>query len=244
LAVGPQTRQQATDTLPVELHTPCPTPKAATTYQLLDTDLVQNMVFDFIYHEHLSAFSVKPIQSLFERVGLELVAVQRAATKGGSLRYFVQRSGGPLAKDGSVDEMRMFEDSIGLYRKETFRTFANKVNDLKEKTRKFLARAQSEGKSIVGFGASITGTTLIYHFEIGVYLEYLVDDNPAKQGRFSPGHHLPVLSSSVIYERKPDYVVVLAWRFAEAFIKKNKDYLKGGGCFVIPVPEFKVIANG
>ena len=206
-------------------------------------DLVQNMVFDFIYHEHLSAFSVKPIQSLFERVGLELVAVQRAATKGGSLRYFVQRPGGPLAKDGSVDEMRIFEDTIGLYRKETFRTFANKVNDLKEKTRNFLARAQSEGKSIVGFGASITGTTLIYHFEIGDYLEYLVDDNPAKQGRFSPGHHLPVLSSPVIYERKPDYVVILAWRFAEAFIKKNNDYLKGGGCFVIPVPDFKIVAN-
>jgi hypothetical protein len=207
-------------------------------------DLVQNMVFDFIYHEHLCAFSVKPTQSLFERVGLELVAVQRSATKGGSLRYFVQRPGGPLAKDGSVDEILKFEDSIGLYRKETFRTFANKVNDLKEKTRNFLARAQSEGKSIVGFGASITGTTLLYHFEIGDYLEYLVDDNPAKQGRFSPGHHLPVLSSSVIYDRKPDYVVILAWRFAEAFINKNNEYLKGGGCFVIPVPDFKIVANG
>src|ERR1039458_9092120 len=75
-------------------------------------DLVQNMVFDFIYHEHLSAFSIKPIHALFERVGLELVAVQRVSTKGGSLRYFVQRPGGPLARDGSVAEMRELEDSM------------------------------------------------------------------------------------------------------------------------------------
>lgn len=206
-------------------------------------DLVQNMVFDFIYHEHLSAFSVKPIQALFDRVGLDLIAVERVDTKGGSLRYFVQRPGGPLAKDGSVDEMLALEDNMGLYRKETFSAFADKVNDLKEKTRKFLAQAKSEGKSIAGFGASITGTTLIYHFEIGGYLDYLVDDNLAKQGRFSPGLHLPVMPTSAMYERKPDYVVALAWRFAEPFIKKNRAYLDGGGCFVVPVPEFKVVAN-
>ena len=87
---------------------------------------------------------------------------------------------------------------------------------------------------------------MIYHFEIGGYLDYLVDDNLAKQGRFSPGLHLPVLPTSAIYEheRKPDYVVILAWRFAEPFIRKNNAYLESGGCFVIPVPEFKVVANG
>jgi hypothetical protein len=206
-------------------------------------DLVQNMVFDFIYHEHLSAFSVKPIQALFKRVGLELVAVERVSTKGGSLRYFVQRPAGPLAKDGSVVEMLAFEDDMGLYRKETYLAFSDKINDLKEKTRAFLAKAKNEGKSIAGFGASITGTTLIYHFELGDYLDYLVDDNLAKQGRFSPGLHLPVLPSSALYERKPDYVLVLAWRFAEPFIRNNQAYLDSGGNFVIPVPEFKVVAN-
>lgn len=206
-------------------------------------DLVQNMVFDFIYHEHLSAFSVKPIQALFGRVGLELVAVQRVSTKGGSLRYFVQRPGGPLAKDGSVVEMRALEDNMELYQKETFLAFADKINGLKEQTKKFLVQAKKEGKTIAGFGASITGTTLIYHFEIGGYLDYLVDDNPAKQGRYSPGLHLPVLPSTALYERKPDYVIVLAWRYAEPFIKKNHAYLDSGGCFVIPVPEFRVVAN-
>jgi len=206
-------------------------------------DLLQNMVFDFIYHEHLSAFSVKPIQALFKRVGMELTVVQRVSTKGGSLRYFIQRPGGPLAKDGSVEDMRALEENIGLYRKETFSTFAQKIEGLKEQTRQFLAQARSEGKSIAGFGASITGTTLIYHFEIGNYLDYLVDDNPAKQGRFSPGIHLPVVPTTALSERRPDYVVVLAWRYAEPFMKKNHAYLRSGGSFVIPVPEFKVITG-
>ena len=149
-----------------------------------------------------------------------------------------------MARDGSVGEMRALEDNMGLYRKETFSAFTDKVNGLKEETRKFLAQAKSERKNIAGFGASITGTTLIYHFEIGGYLDYLVDDNFAKQGRYSPGLHLPVLPSTALYERKPDCVVVLAWRYAEPFIKKNHAYLDSGGCFVIPVPEFKVVANG
>ena len=203
-------------------------------------DLVQNMVFDFIYHEHLSAFSVRPIQALFLRAGLVLAAVERVATKGGSLRYFVQRPGGPIVDDGSVAEMLQLEEEMGLYRKETYSIFADKINLLKAQTRTFLVKANSEGKSIAGFGASITGTTLIYHFGIGEYLDYLVDDNPAKQGRFSPGLHLPVLPTSVLYERKPDYVVVLAWRFAERLIANNQPYLKQGGSFVVPVPHFKV----
>src|SRR5207248_201686 len=121
---------------------------------------------------------------------------------------------GPLSKDGSVDEMLALEEDSGLYRKETFLVFAEKINGLKEQTIKCLAQKKKDGKSIAGFGASITGTTLIYHFEIGNYLDYLVDDNPAKQGRYSPGLHLPVFPSSAIYERKPDCVVALAWRYA------------------------------
>ena len=204
-------------------------------------DLVQNMVFDFIYHEHLSSFSVKPIQALFQRVGLELVAVKRVATKGGSLRYFVQRVGGLLNRDGSVTEMLELENRMGLYRKETFLVYADKINRIKEQTKEFLAKAKGEGKSVVGFGASISVTTLIYHFEIGDYLDYLVDDNHAKQGLFSPGLHLQVFSSLVLCERKPDYVVILAWRFAKAIIEKNQAYLESGGKFLIPVPMLNFI---
>ncbi len=207
-------------------------------------DVLQNMVFDFIYHEHLTSFSVRPVQALFATVGLELVAAQRVSTKGGSLRYFIQRPGGPLSSDGSVEALREFENQIGLYVPETYRSFADKIDGLRDQTKAFLAAAKLAGKSVAGFGASITGTTLLYHFDIGGDIDYLVDDNPAKQGRFSPGLHLPVLPSSVLLERKPDYVVVLAWRYASPFIEKNHSYLANGGVFVVPVPEFKLIANG
>lgn len=206
-------------------------------------DVLQNMVFDFIYHEHLSSFSVKPVLSLFQRFGLELIAIEKIPTKGGSLRYFIQRPGGPLIKDDSVIKMIASEERIRLYQKDTFVAFAKKINYLKEKTRDFLSKVRSEGKSIAAFGASITGTTLIYHFEIGEYLDYLVDDNPAKQGRFSPGLHLPVFPSLSLCEKKPDYVIILAWRFAETIINKNQAYIENGGQFIIPSPEFKICAR-
>lgn len=206
-------------------------------------DVIRNMVFDFLYHEHLSAFSVKPIKNLFERHGLELIAVEHVATKGGSLRYFVQRPGGPMADDGSVAKFLAAEHAMGLYEKKTYFVFAEKIDRLKTQTRDFLAQAKKNGKSIAGFGASITGTTLIYHFEIGEFLDYLVDDNYAKQGRYSPGLHIPVLASASLYEKKPDYVVALAWRFAEPFIAKNQVYINSGGHLLIPVPEFRVVGK-
>ena len=206
-------------------------------------DLVKNMVFDFIYHEHLTAFSVKPVRKLFEAVGLTLVAAERVPTKGGSLRYFIQRSGGPLKDDGSVAELLAFEEKVKLYDKQTSLDFSVKIERLKQQTRNHLSSAKSKGRTIAGFGASITGTTLIYHFELGGLIDYLVDDNPAKVGRFSPGLHIPVLPASGIYERKSDYVLVLAWRFSETFIQKHQAYLDQGGCFVVPLPEFKIIRN-
>ena len=202
-------------------------------------DLLKNMVFDFLYHEHLSAFAVKPVLQLFKRVGLELVATVRVDTKGGSLRYFVQRPKGPVVRDGSVETLLEFEEKVGLYRIETYDQYAKKIELLKNKTVNFLKQAKNEGKKIAGYGASVTGTTLLFHFEMGEYLEYLVDDNISKQGRFSPGYHLHVLPSSVLIEKKPDYVVILAWRFASEIIAKNDIYIKNGGKFIIPAPEFQ-----
>ncbi|RTY35180.1 hypothetical protein EKD02_09425 [Chlorobium phaeovibrioides] len=190
-----------------------------------------------------SPFSVKPVKKIFERYGLELAAVERVDTKGGSLRYYVQRPGGPVPHDGSVAALLHEEDLMGLYEKETYDEYSDKINALRDQLVAFLKRAKDEGKTIAGFGASITCTTLIYHFGIGGYLDYLVDDNPAKQGLYSPGHHIPVYPSRAIYERKPDIVLLLAWRFGDRFIEKNRAYLACGGCFIRPVPYFDVVGS-
>jgi SAM-dependent methyltransferase len=204
-------------------------------------DVIQNMVFDFIYHEHLSAFAVKPLQFFFSRMGMELIAVKRVPTKGGSIRYFVQLKNGPRKIDSSVASMINFENTIGLYDHETFQLFSNKVNALKMQTHNVLSKVRAQDRKIVGFGASITATTLIYHFGIGEFLEYLVDDNPDKQGRFSPGLHIPVYAPEELYHNRPDYALILAWRFAEPIIDKNKEFINRGGQFIIPVPEMRIV---
>jgi SAM-dependent methyltransferase len=206
-------------------------------------DVIENKVFDFIYHEHLSAFSVAPVQRFFNKMGMELIDTQRVPTKGGSLRYTVQLAGGSRPVSSSVGSLLDFENRMGLYSPEIYKAFLLEIDRLKQCILKDLKKLKYEGKTIAGYGASITGTTLIYHFDIGGYLDYLIDDNPAKQGRFSPGLHIPVYSPDLLYDRKPDYVVILAWRFAEPILGKHKEFLRRGGKFIIPVPEYRIISN-
>jgi SAM-dependent methyltransferase len=204
-------------------------------------DVVRNMVFDFIYHEHISSFAVTPLHAFFQRMGMRLLDVTRVPTKGGSLRYTVGLANGPRQPSPRVASILEEEKKGGVCDPKTFRAFSEKIDQLRRETLAHLDDYKSRGTSIAGFGASITATTLIYHFGIGGYLEYLIDDNPAKQGRFSPGLHLPVYSASALYDRKPDSVVVLAWRYAKPFIHRHSDYLANGGQFLIPVPEVRVV---
>jgi len=135
------------------------------------------------------------------------------------------------------------EEDFGLYEIETYEKFNSEIDVLKKQTLDYLTTAKKNGLKIAAFGASITGTTLTYHYELCKLLDYFVDDNTAKQGLFSPGIHLPVYPTSKIYEDKPDIVVILAWRFADIFIENNKKYLENGGIFILPVPIFKTIKN-
>lgn len=210
-------------------------------YYLLD--VIKNKVFDFIYHEHLTSFSIKPVIKLFSKYGLNLVAVQHVNTKGGSLRYFIQKNNGPIKENDTVVIALKEEENFGLYEKETYQKFDKDIDVLKKQTLDYLTTAKQSGLKIAAFGASITGTTLTYHYELCKLLDYFVDDNTAKQGLYSPGIHLPVYPTSKIYEDKPDIVVLLAWRFADIFIENNKKYLENGGEFLLPVPIFKLIKD-
>ena len=106
-----------------------------------------------------------------------------------------------------------------------------------------LKRLKEEDITIAGYGASHTVTTLTYHLGLGSYLDFLLDDNPQKQNTFSPGFHIPVLGSQALYDKKPDYVIILAWQYAEPIMKKNRAYLEQGGKFIIPLPSLKVITK-
>ncbi len=207
-------------------------------YYLLD--VINNFVFDFIYHEHLSAFSVLPMKKLFESFDMELIRVQHINTKGGSLRYFVQKKSGTLKDDGSIKKYLEMENSQKLYEKSTFNEFSEKINLLKEQSLNYLLKMKSRGKKIAGFGASITGTTLIHHFQLEDFFDYLIDDNKAKHGMFSPGIHLPVYPMEEIKTLKPDIVYVLAWRFLDNFIER-KNQIGWSGEIIRPVPNFEIL---
>jgi hypothetical protein len=173
-------------------------------------DVVKNMVFDFIYHEHLSAFSIRPVKRLMERYGLQLYRVEHLQTKGGSIRYYCNRGRGNFKPE-------IYEREGHLYDKQTWIDFNTRIAIEREKTLNFCSQAKAQGKTIAGFGACISGTTLLYQFGLGEYIDYLLDANPAKHFRYSPGIHLKVFPESETASRKPDFVLALAWRFADDF---------------------------
>ena len=204
-------------------------------------DLVQQLTFDTIYHEHLSHHSVKPLRTFFRRHGMDLFHVERNRSKGGSIRGFVQLASGPHPSSPAVEELIALETSLGLQEPEIFHGLNTRLDGLKNELLRLLGELKGQGKRLAGYGASATVTTLLHHFEIAEFFDFVVDDDPRRQGLFSPGFHIPVISSSALADRKPDYVVILAWQYAEPIMKKNAAYLQQGGRFIVPLPLLKVI---
>jgi SAM-dependent methyltransferase len=204
-------------------------------------DIIDNFVFDTVYHEHLSYHSIDPFSRFFSKHGLHLFDIQRNQSKGGSFRGFVQRAGGPWQEKKIVREMIEEETRRGLHQPKIFQDYEQEILACKDAVLEFIDKARKQGKSVVGYGASTTVATLMYHFELYDKLDYLIDDNSVKHGLYSPGCHLEVKPSSVLYEEKPDVVVVLAWQYAHPIVSKHESYIKNGGQFVIPLPKLKLI---
>jgi len=207
-------------------------------------DIIDKFLFDTVYHEHLSYHSIEPFTRFFRAHGLHLFDVQRIATKGGSFRGFVQRANGPQSERPVIRALIDEEKRQGLHHPEIFRDYERRILDRKAAVLKFVEEARREGKSVAGYGASTTVTTLMYHFELTDKLGFLIDDNQSKHGLFSPGCHLEVKPSSVLYESPPDVVLVLAWQYANPITSKHSRYVEAGGQFAVPLPELKVIGTG
>jgi len=206
-------------------------------------DLVRQRIIDNIYQEHLSYYSVKPLLRFFPRHGMELVAVEHEPTKGGSIRGFVQlasRRNGGLGP-GVLHELVQQESAGSFDRPEALGSFGEGVQQLRSELVALVAGLCAEGRMVAGYGASVGVTTLLYYFDMSRALSFVVDDNPVRHGRFTPGQHIPVLPSSALYDRKPDDVVLLAWRYAEPIMSRHEAYQRAGGRFILPLPEVSVI---
>ena len=205
-------------------------------------DVYSNTWFDTVYHEHVDYHTVAPFEKLFNRVGMELISVERISPQGGSIRVMAQKKGGIIKRDDSVDELIALEAKLGLDKAETLRKLNHKISQVRDKLHDLIHSLKADGKSIAGFGAPTKATTLMAHFGLdATVLDFIVDDNPLKQGLFTPITHIPVLSADALYKIKPDYVLILAWNFAEPIMQMHKKYSEQVGQFILPMPNPEIV---
>jgi len=205
-------------------------------------DVYTKTLFDTIYHEHIAYHSVKPLISFFRKYGMEMTDAIRVPSHGGSLRGIARKTdAGPVTVNASLHAAVEEEERLGLDKQETLMAYGRQIDERKSEVVSLLRKLKSEGKKIAGFGAPAKATTLMYHFGLDrSVIDFIVDDSPLKQNLFTPGLHVPVLSASAIKEKKPDYLIILAWNFARPIIENNRDFKASGGHFIIPLPTLEI----
>jgi SAM-dependent methyltransferase len=205
-------------------------------------DLLENTEFDTIYHEHLSYFAIHPLKKIIEEHGLKIVNVERVKIHGGSIRVFICKKESRFCINKNLEGLTSIEFDKELHKPLIYRKFAGQVEKLKEDLVGLLNELKKKNKKIVGYGAAAKGNTLLNYYQIGTdLLDYIADLSPLKQNRYTPGTHIPIFGPDKIYETKPDYILILAWNFADEIMKQQSRFKEGGGKFIIPVPEVRII---
>ncbi len=198
--------------------------------------------FDTIYHEHFSYFSFVTIDRLAERHGLKLIDVEKLKTHGGSLRVYLAHAGSARAPSPRVNELLEHEIEKGFLEIETYARFSEQVRRTKRNLLSFLIACKEQGKRICGYGAPGKGNTLLNYCGIGPdFLDFTVDRNPYKHGRFTPGMHVPILPVEAIDEAKPDYLLILPWNLKDEIVQQMRHVGEWGCRFIVPIPEVHTI---
>ena len=201
--------------------------------------MVKNLAFDQIYHEHLCYYTLRSLQGLLARHGLEVVDYRNLPIHGGSMEVHCAHQGTRAVTD-AVKQRLANEDAEGFGRYETYVTFAARVWDRKKELLAILEDYKRQGKVVHAFGAPAKGATLVNSFKIGRDLvAAAVERNPLKFGKLFPGAHFPILDEEKT--PKADAYLMLAWNFLDEFLERERPYLEKGGAFILPVPEVKVI---
>ncbi len=205
--------------------------------------LIRHNQFDTIYHEHFSYLSFLAVEKIFKHHQLEIFDVEEIPTHGGSLRIYASHHGSMHQQAAErLNLLHRSEQSEGLTEIRTYEKFVDKVTKTKRALLQELIRIKEEGKKIVAYGAAAKGNTLLNYCGIRTdMVDYVVDRNPHKVGKFLPGTHIPIKSIEHIKANRPDYVLILPWNLKEEIIEQNKFIRSWGGRFIVPIPEIQII---
>lgn len=204
-------------------------------------NLVANNQFDTIYHEHYSYLSLLAVQGIFDRNGLSVFDVEELPTHGGSLRVYAQRQAGRHPCTDAVGQLLQREKAAGMATDAFYAGFQDRVDRVKNSFVRFLLEARQSGRKVAAYGAAAKGNTLMNYAGVRPdSIPYVVDKSPAKQGKFLPGSHIPIVAEERIREERPAYVVVLPWNLWDEVITDLSYIRDWGGRFVRAVPELHV----
>ncbi|MHB8565664.1 MAG: methyltransferase domain-containing protein [Nitrososphaerales archaeon] len=203
-------------------------------------DTMAKTTFDTFYHEMLYFFTARSLGYLLRKHNLTPWYAKQVSIYGGSLRIYARKSSGKIGN--SVFEISESEKKAGLGEFVTYEEFAKRVYKMRDYIAGYIRDLKSSGKTIAGYGAPSTGTTLMNFCGIGRDLvDYIVDDSPLKQGLLQPGTHIPIVDSRMLAENTPDYLLVIAWRLKEDILSKVKQYREKGMKVIIPLPEVDIV---
>lgn len=195
--------------------------------------------FDQIYHEHLYYHSLHSVRALLRSLGMIVNDIRLVPTHGQSMRIYAGKTG---ESSPSVSEFLDREVTMGLTTSDTYVNFSEKIESNRKKLVELLSRLKADGKKIVGYGAPAKGNTLLNYFNIGPeVLDFITDTTPEKQGTYTPGTHIPVVSPERLETGTPGYVLLLSWNYADAILEKEKSLRARGVKFIIPVPDVRVV---
>jgi len=205
--------------------------------------MINNNSYDQIYDEHPHIFSIIALDNILQRNGLQIVKVENLSVHGGSNRIYAQKLGNKIAGwYESVERNKTYERILGLDKFETFERFTKRVEQSKEDLVRILTQCKNEGKKVISYGATSKSTTIFNYCKIGTNLiEYITDTTPEKQGKLSPGMHIPIISPKIGFNNSVDYAYLGAWNFVKEISEKENKYLDRGGKFITHVPIVKFV---
>jgi len=206
------------------------------------TTMLENNAFDNIVHEHLEYYSLKSLENLLERYDLVVFDAELNNINGGSIRTYIKHKNcKKFPITDMVDNIRKYEKKIGLGNSKPYIDFAKRIDSLKNETYNFIKNEVANGKKIYAYGASTRGNTLLQFYDLDNKLIHAAADrNPIKWGKRMVGTNIPIISEEQARQEKPDYFLILPWYFLNEFKNREKEYLKNGGKFIVPLPKFEI----